>query len=240
MQQQTAYPRSNLLFKYACALRNCRELLGTVQQGKRDGNTAAAGGSSDKRRSVFWKVWRTLPTVTAINALSNNLGVGAGPPPRIVEYTVARTGHWWQPALTTCASSCCVTAALYALLKENDCCYIAVVAHASPLCTAADSDTPCSLLYCTVDTTWDEDASADAGVEENDADMDDAKLEGFKVRTAVIILRCNSSTAEHQQCVWEHYTVSRTKQCAQRMRHHCCFCPCCSRAAAATTCSNNQ
>jgi hypothetical protein len=83
MQQHTAYPRSNLLFKYACALRNCRELLGTVQQGKRDGNaTAAAAGSSDKRRSVFWKVWRTLPTVTAINALSNNLGVGAGPPPR--------------------------------------------------------------------------------------------------------------------------------------------------------------
>jgi hypothetical protein len=34
------------------------------------------------------------------------------------------------------------------------------------------------------DTTWDEDVNADdAGVEENDADMDDAKLEGFKVRT---------------------------------------------------------
>jgi hypothetical protein len=78
MQQRTAYTHPNLLFKHN-ALRNCRELLGTVQQGKRDGNTAAAAGSSDKRRSVFWKVWKTLPTVTAINALSNNL---AGPPPR--------------------------------------------------------------------------------------------------------------------------------------------------------------
>jgi hypothetical protein len=50
----------------------------------------------------------------------------------------------------------------------------------------------CSCTSCS-DTTWDEDASADAGVEENDADMDDAKLEGFKVRHQLIVLKLTSN-----------------------------------------------
>jgi hypothetical protein len=51
----------------------------------------------------------------------------------------------------------------------------------------------CVCTFCS-DTTWDEDATADAGVEENDADMDDAKLEGFKVRTHGIVLKLTSNT----------------------------------------------
>jgi hypothetical protein len=53
---------------------------------------------------------------------------------------------------------------------------LTVLLHICILFTYVSVCTSCS------DTTWDEDASADAGVEENDADMDDAKLEGFKVR----------------------------------------------------------